>query len=86
MFPWGINDFISINRGTKDAYKAKEMETSFKSLGTAGKSSKMFAELKRYVCKITQERTIQGEAQPWVWPLLSSLIFPQSHSGGSKNA
>lgn len=51
MFPWGINDSIFINRGTKDAYKAKEMETSFKSLRTAGKSSKMFAELKRYVCK-----------------------------------
>lgn len=51
MFPWGINDSISINRGTEDAYKAKEMETSFKSLRTAGKNSKMFVELKRYVCK-----------------------------------
>lgn len=51
MFPWGINDSISINRGTEDAYKAKEMETSFKSLRTAGKNSKMCVELKRYVCK-----------------------------------
>lgn len=50
MFPWGINDSIFINRGTKDAYKAKEMETSFKSLRTAGKTSKMFVELERYVC------------------------------------